>query len=316
MQGTACAQLDLVSRVYEAVDQIPVGMVSTYGDIASALGDKIAAKAVWEVLNRYPAPPGLPKHRVVHADGRLGAEGEEGEVIEGLLTSEGVEVTDGTVGHMRSRRFAEFHVDPVLRSLRAEQDAVRERVIEHDDFGDLQHVAGLDVSYSGRRAFAAVAIYDARTGDEVDKRTSSCDVRFPYIPTYLSYRELPVLRPLVTERTGTIYLVDGHGALHPRGAGIASHLGVALDVPTVGAAKSALVGEVGKAVNGRAPVLLDGRVRGYRLGLGPRSTFVSVGHRVSLATAVEVCERFLVKGIPSPLRRAHDLAGLTRRSSE
>jgi deoxyribonuclease V len=103
--------------------------------------------------------------------------------------------------------------------------------------------------------------------------------------------------------------------LHPRGAGIAAHIGVTLDVPTVGAAKSILVGEVQEPENGRAPVVLGGEVRGYRIGDGKHATYVSVGHRVSLGTAVEVCERLLVKGIPSPLRRAHDLAGEVRRSS-
>lgn len=315
MQEPSCTVPDLASLIFNAVAQIPSGMVSTYGDIAVALGDIKAAKAVWEVVNRYPGPPGTPRHRVVRSTGHLGAGAEERTSSE-MLALEGVEMIDGAVTEMGSRRFTGFHIEPVLRSLRAEQDSVRDKVIDNDDFGELRWVAGLDVSYSGNRAFAAIAVYDADTGDKVSERTVENVVRFPYIPTYLSYRELPALRPLVTEREGTIYLVDGHGALHPRGAGIASHIGVALDVPTVGAAKSALVGDVDKGTDGRAPVLIDDRVRGYRIGEGRRTTFVSVGHRVSLCTAVEVCERFLVRGIPAPLQRAHDLAGEVRRSSE
>lgn len=313
MQGV-CDGPDLISIIHEAVFQIPPGMVSTYGDIAAALGDRVAARAVGEVLARYPRPPGLPEHRVVHSTGRIG-KGNSGEDQAAMLASEGLTVIGDTVKDMSSRRFSDFRIEPVLAALKAEQDAVREKVIDRDDFGDLRQVAGLDVSYAGQRAFAAIATYDAITGDEVEERTAECEVRFPYIPTYLSFRELPVLRPLVTEREGTIYLVDGHGALHPRGAGIAAHIGVTLDVPTVGAAKSVLVGEIGDEANGRAPVVLDGEIKGYRIGKGRTATFVSVGHRVSLSTAVEVCERFLVKGIPLPLRRAHDLAGAARRAS-
>jgi deoxyribonuclease V len=313
MQEAACSGPDLVSLVYEAIDQIPPGMISTYGDIATALGDRIAAKAVWEVIEHFPAPPGAPRHRVVRSTGRVGPE----DLGSGAtLVSEGVEVENGVVTNMASVRFADFRVEPILVSLRAEQDGVRDRVTDCDDFGELGRIAGLDVSYSGNHAFGALTVYDAGSGAEVGSRTARCDARFPYIPTYLSYRELPVLRPLVTEKEGTIYLVDGHGTLHPRGAGIASHIGVTLNVPTVGAAKSMLVGEVGEAVDGRAPIYLDGEVKGYRIGTGRRTTFVSVGHRVSLATAVEICERFLVRGIPAPLLRAHDLAGEARRSSE
>jgi deoxyribonuclease V len=313
MQGAACDGPDLVPYVYEAVCQIPPGKVSTYGDIASALGDGVAARAVGEVLSRFPGPPGAPKHRVVHSTGRIGKGGNVAAVR--MLASEGVEIAGDLVRDMPSRRFTDLHVCPILRSLRAEQDSVKERVVDRDDFGELRYVAGLDVSYSGHRAFGAIAVYDARTGEAVGERTVECEVRFPYIPTYLSFRELPVLRPLVTERTGTIYLIDGHGALHPRGAGIASHIGVSMDVPTIGAAKTALVGCVLEPADGRAPVVLHDEVKGYRLGDGRRTTYVSVGHRVSLATAAEVCERLLVRGIPLPLRRAHDLAGLTRRSA-
>jgi deoxyribonuclease V len=100
--------------------------------------------------------------------------------------------------------------------------------------------------------------------------------------------------------------------LHPRGAGIACHLGVCLDLPTIGAAKSALVGTVQDSEPPHK-VLVGDQVRGYHLGGGRAGTFVSVGHRVSLDTAVEICERLLDRGIPSPLRRAHYLAGRARR---
>jgi deoxyribonuclease V len=221
-------------------------------------------------------------------------------------------VESGKVRDLRDRRFTAFQVEAILAELRSEQDAVRELVIDHDDLGKVLTIAGLDISYSGKRAFAAMVEHDASTGDLVGERVKETEVLFPYIPTYLTYREMPALRPLTEGGKDTLFLVDGQGTLHPRRAGIACHLGVCLDVPTIGAAKRALVGTV-EGTGPRRPVLIDGQVMGYRLGAGGTGTFVSVGHRVSLATAVDVCERFLDRGIPAPLRRAHDLAGQARR---
>jgi deoxyribonuclease V len=315
----ACSnEPDIVRSIYEATAQIPRGMVTTYGDIATALGDPVAARAVGEVLSHNPTPIVVPCHRVVYATGRTGWYGGHGQGAERkieLLRAEGVEVKDGVVIDLDRVRFTAFRIEPVLRDLREEQDRIREQVVEEDRFGTLGRVAGLDISYAGERAFGAMTIYDWTTGEMLEERTAESVVRFPYIPTYLTYRELPALRPLIERSDDLLYLIDGQGVLHPRGAGIASAIGVCFDVPTVGAAKSLLVGQVQEAEADRSPILLDGRVRGYRLGTGKKATYASVGHRVSPDTAVTVCERFLQKGVPLPLRRAHDLATALRRSS-
>ena len=316
---SACwSEPDIARSVYEAASQVPRGMVSTYGDIAAALGDPAAARAVGEVLSRNPTPIAVPCHRVVYSTGRTGWYGGRGKGAERkveLLRSEGVEVEDGAVVDLPRHRFTGFSIDPALMALKAEQCAVRGRVVGTDGFGKLERVGGLDVSYSGERAFAALAVYDWTSGELVEERTAESVVRFPYIPTYLSYRELPALRPLVDPEKSIVYLIDGQGTLHPRGAGIASHLGVCLGVPTVGAAKSLLFGRV-EGEGEEAPILVDGEVRGCRLGCGKKATYVSVGHRVSLGTGVSICRRFLERGIPRPLRRAHDLANEARRSAE
>jgi deoxyribonuclease V len=310
---------DITRLVYEATAQIPRGMVSTYGDIAAALGDPVAARAVGEILSKNPTPIVVPCHRVVYSTGRTGWYGGHGQGAERkleLLRAEGVEVEDGTVVDLPRRRFTGFRIPPVLQELKAEQDAVRERIVEEDRFGELGRVAGLDISYAGERAFAAMTVYDWSSGELIEERTAESVVRFPYIPTYLSYREIPALRPLMRGEKELVFLTDGQGVLHPRGAGIASHLGVCLDVPTIGAAKSSLVGQVREVRPGEGDILVDGRVRGHWLGCGKKGTYVSVGHRISLGTATEVCRRFLEKGIPRPLRRAHDLANETRRAAE
>lgn len=312
------AGLDLDSLVYQLTGQIPLGMVSTYGDIAAALGDPVAARTVGEALSRNPQPIVVPCHRVVYSTGRTGWYGGHGKgaamKIE-LLQAEGVEVVDGKVQKMDDVRFTAFRTEPVLRTLREEQMTMRSRVIEQDNCSSIQRVAGLDVSYKDDRAYGAMAVYDLRSGEMIEERTFQTPVRFPYIPTYLFYRELPALKPLVVQDEDVVYLVDGHGVLHPRGAGLASQLGVELDVATIGAAKSLLVGRVAEVMEEKAPIMLDGEVKGYRLGTGKRCTFVSVGHRVSLSTAVSICQPLMRKGVPLPLQRAHELAGEARRMS-
>lgn len=309
---------DISGLVYEAVSQIPRGMVSTYGDIAAALGDRVAARAVGEALSHNPAPLAVPCHRIVYSDGRVGRYAGHGEGTErkaDLLRSEGVEVRDGRVDAFDAARFRDFRVPAVLKELREEQDRLRRRVAERDGPGELRRVAGLDVSYQGSRAFSAIAIYDRESGELLEERTAESEVRFPYIPTYLAYREMPALRPLIRPADGTVYLIDGQGTLHPRGVGIASHLGICLDIPTVGAAKSLLVGEVKDPGAARSPIILDGRAAGCMLRQGSKAAYVSVGTRVSLATATDICSRFLERGIPRPLKRAHDLANQARREA-
>lgn len=310
--------MDIPALVYEATSQIPKGRVSTYGDIAAALGDKVAARAVGEILSHNPTPIVVPCHRIVYSDGAVGWYAGHGKGTNRkaeLLRSEGLAIRDGHVASFDRVRFADFRIPPVLRELREEQERVREHIVDSDDFGELRRVAGLDISYEGERAFGAISIYDWESGELVEERTAESKVRFPYIPTYLSYREIPALRPLIQQEEGTVYLIDGQGVLHPRGAGIASHIGICLGIPTVGAAKSLLVGKVEEPEAESSPISLDGRAAGRMLRQGKKATYVSVGTGVSLPTATEICSRFLERGIPKPLRRAHELANQARREA-
>jgi len=311
-------EVDLTAAIYEATGQIPKGMVSTYGDIARALGDVRAARAVGTVLANNPRPIVVPCHRVIFSDGRVGWYGGSGKGNQrkvDLLLAEGLRIDEGLVQDLSSVLFKDFRLTPVLKDLSQSQSRMRELVIEKDDFGSLDRVAGLDVAYSGSMGFAAMVVMDAESEEVLEQKVMSCQTKFPYIPGYLGFRETPLMARLVKEKRDIVYLVDGHGTLHPRGFGVACQIGVELNIPTVGAAKSLLEGSV---VHGRPGKLdaveMEGKVRGYALGKGEKkTTFVSVGHRVSLPTSAEICQRYMHHSVPEPLRLAHLLAASERR---
>ena len=207
---------------------------------------------------------------------------------------------------------------------RALQQELCAGVDERDRLGTVRTVAGIDVSYDRGKLdlFAAVVVLDAATLQVVEVASERQDARFPYVPGYLSFRELPAVldawRKLA--RRPDLVICDGHGRAHPRRFGLACHLGVLLDVPSIGCAKSRLCGsyrEPGER-RGAATRLLDGSEvigRVLRTRPGTKPIFASVGHRVSLGTAVRQLLRFAPRHrLPEPIRAAHAEVNRLRRS--
>jgi deoxyribonuclease V len=206
-----------------------------------------------------------------------------------------------------------------LAEARALQERLRAQVVERDELGPVARVAGVDAAYTpDGRAHAAVVVLDAETL-EVLEVASVCDrVRFPYVSGYLSFRELPALLAAFAKLRlrPDLVIVDGHGRAHPRRFGLACHLGVSIDVPTIGCAKSRLVGVH------RPPAVRRGSRTRLRQGSevigevvrtrdGARPVYVSVGHRISLETARRWILRLTPRTrIPEPVRAAH--AAVTR----
>lgn len=204
------------------------------------------------------------------------------------------------------------------------QAGLRERLVLKDSApADIRIVAGADISCSkgDGRVHAAVVLLDAATMDVVEEAIHSGRVSFPYIPGLLSFREGPALLRAFEKlrKRPDIVLFDGQGVAHPRGFGLAAHMGLLLDVPAVGCAKTRLIGsfeEPGDRRGSRSHLLHDGRVIGTVLRTRDRvkPLFVSQGHRVSLERAAEIvlCCTGRYR-IPEPIRRAHILVNKLRK---
>lgn len=204
------------------------------------------------------------------------------------------------------------------REAAALQEKLRGRVVSGDRFEGPRTVAGADVHFprGSGEAGAAVALLSFPDLEPHEEATARRPASFPYVPGLLSFREIPpVLDALGRLRAPPdLLLCDGHGYAHPRRFGLACHLGVLTGIPTIGVAKSVLVGEhdaLPREKGARRPLVDRGEVVGaaVRTRTGVRPVYVSVGHRVSLETAIE-----LVLGctgryrLPEPCRRAHRLA--------
>ena len=173
-------------------------------------------------------------------------------------------------------------------------------------------VAGVDVSYTDELAIGAATVLDFESLELLEQQTATCEVRFPYIPTLLSFREIPPAVACIKKLKlqPDVLLADGQGMAHPYGCGFASHLGLAVGRPTIGVAKSRLVGEA-KMIAGRVFLFHKGRVIGEVVTTreGVKSVYVSVGHLVSLETAVKIAKHCVRNSkIPEPIWQAHKIA--------
>jgi deoxyribonuclease V len=186
-------------------------------------------------------------------------------------------------------------------------------------------VLGADVSYAKQtdRCYAAAVLWDRRRREVVSEATAVRRARFPYVPGLLSFREAPALLAAFARLAAEpdLLIIEGQGLAHPRRFGLASHVGLLFDRPTVGCAKSRLLGHhasPGRSRGARAGLRDGGEIVGsvLRTREGVRPLFVSVGHAVTLDQAcrlvLDLCSCYRQ---PDVLRRAHALANERRRAA-
>lgn len=194
--------------------------------------------------------------------------------------------------------------------------------------GDPRLVAGVDAAFSGAKIIGAACLYEYPSLVKVAESVAVADARFPYIPGFLSFREGPAVIDAVAglPKAPDLMIFDGQGIAHPRGLGIAAFVGAALDIPSVGTAKSRLVGdhaEPGPEKGSAAPLEHRGEVVGavVRTRDSTRPLFVSPGHGIDVEGAVGMvlacvtryrlaepvrCADALSRRVSKEMRRAHD----------
>jgi len=221
------------------------------------------------------------------------------------------------------------------------QERLRKKWQGRDQIGPLATVAGLDAAFvlkgsqafgAGKRsrwkalrdanlAIGAVVVFSYPQMQELERADAELPLEFPYVPGFLSFREIPVLLAALGKlrRLPDLLFCDGQGYAHPRRMGLASHLGILLDRPSIGCAKSILIGKYGPLgqEKGEWAALVEGGETigaALRTRSGSQPVYISQGHRISLETALRltlsVSDGFR---IPRPTREADRFVGETKR---
>lgn len=200
-----------------------------------------------------------------------------------------------------------------LTKLKEEQLKLAKKVIVKDSFEKLDLIGGVDCAYAKDEVIAAIVVCDSKTMEAKEKVFAVAKAKFPYVAGFLAYREGAAISEAYTKLADKpdIMIFDGNGILHPRRFGLASHMGVALDVASIGIAKQLLVGEEKGNV-----VYVDKEARAEAVVTREKSkpVYISPGHKISLKTSVEIvksCMRFPHK-LPEPLHLAHKYANEIR----
>lgn len=210
---------------------------------------------------------------------------------------------------------------------RKAQAVMAQRVVQEDALDSPLFIGGMDVSNNlydpAQMIYASAVVLSYPSLEVVGQASVAQKQTFPYIPGLLGFREAPALvEAFKSLRTKpTVLMIDGHGVSHPRGLGIASHIGVLLDVPTIGVAKSILVGQPAKPLATKAgaqtQLIYKGQVLGMFVRTKVRSNplIISAGHKISLTSAVKLVKSCL-RGyrLPEVTRQAHLAANACRKA--
>lgn len=203
-----------------------------------------------------------------------------------------------------------------IEQLKEEQIGFARKIVVNDDFKEIKTIAGCDQAFCKGKVISAVVVCDKEM-NVVEQATAEAEEKFPYIPGFLFYREglaaVESFRKL--NNKPDVLLVDGNGILHPLRIGMASQLGLILDEPAIGVAKTL---SFGKSEEGKVYVGNEVRAEEVITKEHAKPLYVSPGHRICLATSVEIvrqCIRLPHK-LPEPLHLAHRLAEKTREEME
>jgi deoxyribonuclease V len=210
-----------------------------------------------------------------------------------------------------------------IQEAKAIQLALKDRVKIIPMKKEPKFIAGVDAAFLENKVIGVASIFKYPELTHVEDAFAVTDVPFPYVPGFLSFREGPAVIEAIDmlKIKPDLVLVDGQGIAHPKGMGIASHIGAILDIPTIGCAKSRLIGEYKEPASKKgdlSPLNFHGITVGavLRTKDNVRPLFVSPGNKIDLRGSIEVVLRCIGKyRIPEPLRRADSLSKKLRKES-
>lgn len=301
--------MEFLQEVYKLILQIPRGKITTYREIAKALGDKKLARVVGNAIANNPYPLIVPCHRVVHSNGNIFGFGLGNEIKIKLLREEGVAIENNKVD-LKKFLFKNFKTNFPLKKLREEQKQLAKKIILKDEFKELKIISGVDISYLNEQSFTAIVSFDYKTKEIIEEKVVKSKANFPYIPTFLSYREYQLVKKCFEQlkNTPSLLMIDGNGVLHPLGIGTASYIGLLLNIPTIGVAKSLLCGKLKKIDEKLAEVIYRNKLIGFAYYSAKKPIYISPGHRISFGSALRITKEFCKYRIPEPIRIA-DIVG-------
>jgi deoxyribonuclease V len=205
------------------------------------------------------------------------------------------------------------------------QEEMRKLVIEKPLNTKIRFIAGADVSTEkfSKIGFGGIVVLDLENKLEIiDSSVVSDEIEIPYIPGLLGFREVPILLKAYSKLKvkPDLIIVDGQGKIHPRGFGLACHLGVELNCPTIGCAKSLLCGTFEQPLKiggSKSPVIFKEEIVGYALTTKDniKPIFISIGNLITLDEAVEIILKVTPKyRLPDPIREAHKIVNEKRKN--
>ncbi len=200
-----------------------------------------------------------------------------------------------------------------IPKLKKEQYKLAKKIRIKNEFEKIELVAGVDQAFVDNKVISAIVVLN-KNMKLVERKYAIVETQIPYIPGFMSYRESPAIVEAYNklENKPDILIIDAHGILHPRKIGMASHVGILLETPTIGVAKGLIIGDVKE--DGK--VYVDDEVRGQKIITKEHAKplFVSPGHRVTLTKAVEIVKSCVIPPhkLPEPLHLAHRFADKVR----
>ncbi|MBI2135285.1 endonuclease V [Candidatus Woesearchaeota archaeon] len=202
-----------------------------------------------------------------------------------------------------------------INKLKEEQIKLAKKVIINDSVKNIKTIAGAEQAFFSNKVVSAIVVCDYKSFNIIEEKYAIADAKIPYISGFMFYREGPAVMEAFNslEQKPDVLMVNGNGILHSRRIGMASHLGILLDTPTIGVAKRASLGEIKEKT-----IYVDKEARGYEFVSREHAKplYVSPGHKVSLKTSFDIVKKCTIypHKLPEPLHLAHRYANKIKKS--